>query len=517
LIESPAREKESGSSRCIAPFFLLVACLWFACFSPLCGKAQATGDPDSKAAVGAISSALRARNYAAAEKLCEAATAAHPEDYRYWTLRGMATSGLGNPRLALSYYQHALKLAPAYLPALEGTAQTAFQLGDASATGALLKILAQRPEDATSNAMLAVLEARSRNCEDAVIHFQKAGTAIAARGEALTEYGACLSILDRAREAVAQFADALALDPARSESRYNLSLAQWKADHSQDALKTLAPLLDDTVAHADALALAAEIHEASNETAVAIDLLRKAILADPRSVDAYLQFAMLSYDHASPKVGIDILNAGLTQLPREPKLYLVRGVLLTQLGEFGKATDDFEAANRIDPQLQFLRTAQGIVQSQEHDAPKALASFRAAVKAHPDEAYAHYLLAEALQSEGKPEGSAESREEIHEAARAIQLEPRMIAAHDLLAASYIEQGHVNEAIEHSRAALAIDPNDQQAIYHLILALRKTEDKSEVPALVNKLMEVQKSSQSRAPDKKKFLLYEPLDQASARDK
>lgn len=497
---------DMGRSRIIVLLLLLSSLALSA------ARAQGAGDPGAKAEVGTISSALRSRDFTHAEQLCKTALAAYPNDYRLWTLRGMAAAGLGNLRLALSHYQHALKLAPSYLPALEGTAQSSFQLGDASAKPALVKILALHPDDPTSNAMLGVLDFRARNCDDAVRHFPKAGSAIAGQRQALTEFGICLSLLGRADEAVAPLADALALDPAQAESRYNLALAQQNAHRPEDALNTLEPLLEQAPANVDALALAAEIHESKNETAQAVDLLRKAILADPGNVNAYLQFAMLSYDHASPQVGVDILNAGLTQLPKEPRLYLVRGVLLTQLGEFNRAASDFEAASRIDPQLRFLRTAEGIVQSQQHDAPKAIASFRAAVRAHPEEAYAHYLLAEALQGESKPEGSPEFNEMMQEAKRALQLEPRMIAAHDLLAAVYVELGQPQKAIEHSHAALSIDANDQQAIYHLILAMRKTGERNELPALVKRLMELQRESKSNAPASKKFRLYEVENEA-----
>jgi tetratricopeptide (TPR) repeat protein len=93
----------------------------------------------------------------------------------------------------------------------------------------------------------------------------------------------------------------------------------------------------------------------------------------------------------------------------------------------------------------------------------------------------------------------------------------MVSAHDLLGAVYIEFGHVQEAIEHSRAALAIDPDDQPAIYHLILALRKTEDKNEVPALVKKLMGLQRDSKSKAPASSKFRLYEVQDDRDSKDR
>jgi cytochrome c-type biogenesis protein CcmH/NrfG len=66
------------------------------------------------------------------------------------------------------------------------------------------------------------------------------------------------------------------------------------------------------------------------------------------------------------------------------------------------------------------------------------------------------FLAEALQGESKPEGSPQFKEMVQEAKRALQLEPSMASAHDLLGTVYIEFGHAQEAIEHSRAALAID-------------------------------------------------------------
>jgi hypothetical protein len=44
------------------------------------------------------------------------------------------------------------------------------------------------------------------------------------------------------------------------------------------------------------------------------------------------------------------------------------------------------------------------------------------------------FLAEALQGESKPEGSPQFKEMVQEAKRALQLEPRMASAHDLLGA-----------------------------------------------------------------------------------
>jgi tetratricopeptide (TPR) repeat protein len=461
-----------------------------------------------------ITEALRARNFTQALTLSEAALAKQPNDYRVWSLRGMATAGAGNLPQALSAYQHALKLKPGYLPALEGAAQSEFQMRHDAAIPLLMQILAQRPGDPTSSAMLAVTEYRGRNCADAVIHFHDAAPVISSQPEALTEYGFCLASLKRNEDAVSIFAQALALDPIRNEARYNLALAQFNAQHSEDALTTLQPLIETTPVDSAAGMLAADALESKGDTARAVELLRKAILASPKNADAYLQFATMSFDHASPQVGIDILNAGLTQLPDEPRLYLVRGILQTQMGEFTHAAEDFEKASHIDPQLSFLGVAQGLVKSQQHLSADALAKFRSAVKAHPNEAYAHYLLAEALQEEGQPAGSPVHREELEAAKRAVHLDPSMVAAHDLLSAVYFDNGQTDLAIEQSRASLALDPNDQQAIYHLIVALRKTDQKDQVSALLKRMVELRSNANGGQGAKKLYRLYETTKNAAA---
>src|SRR5580700_2384354 len=421
---APLQRFWCAQPRCTGNLVLL-ACLCVSVLSAWCQSAQDPAAP--------IVAALRAREFSQALSLSQSALAAHPRDYRIWTLRGMATAATGSLPPALAAYQHALQLQPAYLPALEGAAQTEMQLGQ-DAAPLLEKILSQRPDDPPTHALLGLLDYRKHDCSAAVDQFRQAEAVIVHQPEALSDEGACLSALNRNGDAVAAFRDALALDPSNGVARYNLALAQFNAQQATDALTTLGPLMDAPPEHPDALALAAEIHEAQGDTAQAVTLLRAALLAAPRDLDTYLQFATLCFDHASPQVGVDILNAGIGELPREPRLFLVRGILLAQMGQFSRAGDDFDAASRLDPRLQFLGDAQGLVQSQEHNQEQALAHFRAAVRANPKDAYGYYLLAEALAAEGKPEGSPAYTEEISAATTAVRLDPGLVAARDLLSA-----------------------------------------------------------------------------------
>jgi tetratricopeptide (TPR) repeat protein len=262
----------------------------------------------------------------------------------------MAYVGKGEPTAALGAWE----------PAFEGAVQIRFQQGSAEARPLILRILALRPDDPTSHAMLCFLEYRDKDCANAVSDFEKGSQVLPAQPNALGAYGSCLATLSRYDDSVAVFQQALAAMPGSRRFRLNLAVAQRKANHSGDALITLQPLMEASPADGAALLLAADIYESTNDTAHAVELLRKAILVNPKNVDEYQNFAGLSYDHASMQVGIDILDAGLTQLPKEGRLYLVRGVLYAQLGRFSEASADFETANRLDPSLSFTGVAEGL-------------------------------------------------------------------------------------------------------------------------------------------------------------
>ena len=468
-------------------------------------NAQSTSMVSTQETVVRITAALQQHSFDEALAESGGALRVTPQDYRIWTLRAMAYSGLQNQTAALAAFEHALKIEPSYLPALEGAAQLKYQQGSEDAKPFFRRILALRPNDPTTHAMLAVLDYRKKDCPGAVEEFRQAAAAISAQPAALGEYGTCLAMLKRFEEAIPVLEQALSIDPTAQATSYNLALSQWNANRPMEALSTLQPLLAKDLVDSKVLLLAAGLYESTKDTQRAIDLLRKAILANPKDPEAYLQVAYLSYDHGSPKVGIDFLNAGLTQLPAEGRFYLVRGILYCQFGELAKAMADFQTANRLDPKLSFVDVSMGVVESQEHNSAAALAQFRAAAKKHPHDALTQYLFAEALSHEEHPD----EQEEIDAADRALRGDPKLTAAHDLLANIYLHKGFTQLAIHHSEAALAVDPNDQQALFHLVLALRRTDRKGEIPELLKRINDnVHRSQQTyRAPQSGVYQLSE----------
>jgi len=200
-----------------------------------------------------------------------------------------------------------------------------------------------------------------------------------------------------------------------------------------------------------------------------------------------------------------MIDFGLTQVPQAASLYLARGVLYGELSKFDLATADFEHANQLDPHLAFSATAEGVLHSEQRDLKAAVNSFRAEARQHPKAALTEYLLAEALSEQGNAVDSPAYKEEIDAANQALRLDPKLTEAHDLLSTIYLHNRQFKSSIEQARAALQTDPNDQAAVYHLILALRETDEKDQIPSLIKRLGELRRQDQAAAGQKKRYQL------------
>ena len=452
-----------------------------------------------------IVNAIKEGQFDQAIQMCHAAQKSAAADPRIWTLEGIALSHLGHSQQALAAFDHALKLEPRSLPALEGAAELEYKQGDKRAISLLERILAIRPDDPTTHAMLAVMQYKEKDCAGAVENFARAGVVTGNEPLALTQYGVCLTDLNRFEESIPVFEQVVQLQPETPDARYNLALAQWKSNHPADALAALQPLLARGDANADLLSLAAEINDSAGNIPEAVELYRKAIQADPKNVQNYSGFAALSLNHEAFQAGIDMIDFGLIQIPQSAQLYLARGILYGELSKFDLATADFEHANQLDPHLPFSAAAEGVLQTQQRDLGAAVVSFRGEAKRHPNDALPQYLLAEALAEQNNPTESPAYKEELAAAKQALRLNPQLTAAHDLLSTAYLRNRQTSLAIEQSRAALRADPNDQAAVYHLILALRATDQKNEIPSLVKRLAELRRSEQSAASLRKRYQL------------
>ncbi|HEX4486471.1 MAG TPA: tetratricopeptide repeat protein [Terriglobales bacterium] len=457
---------------------------------------------------GSIQEALRAHQFDQALQLIRAALRKTPKDARLLTMEGAVLSQTGKKAEALAAFNQALTVTPNNLAALEGAAQLEYEAKSKRAIPLLNRILAQQPDNLTSHAMLAILSYQEHDCAEAVKHFQASSATIGNQPSALGAYGSCLMRLDRAAEAVPVFQKLATLTPDDPHARYNLAVVQLAAGQGKQSLETLQPLLDAETTDADVLDLASSAYESIGDTPHAVSTLRQAIVASPRKEKYYVDFATLSYNHDSFQVGIDVVDAGLKQLPNAAGLYIARGILYIQLGQYEKGQADFEAARKLDPSQASASVAQGLAQMQASKLDQALKTVDAQLVQHPKDSFLYYLKAEIISRNGAEAGSDAFKAAVTSASRAVQLKPDFTLARNVLGNLYLKSGQVDKAIEQSRETLRYDPSDEVALYHLLQGLRRTKDpKGELPALTKRLAVTREQSKEKEASQGRYKLYE----------
>jgi tetratricopeptide (TPR) repeat protein len=456
---------------------------------------------------GSIDEALRAKDNAQALQLLESALRQSPNNARLWTYRGIALSREGKSKAALSAYRHALKISPNFVAALAGAAEILYQSGGQQAVPLLDRLVRLRPADQTSHAMLGELAYTRDDCKGAVQHFEQSRAVAATQPAALQHYGACLIEEGQTERAVSVFQQLLAADPEGSQARRSLAAAQNIAGHSEEARSTLLPLLEAGNPEVSTLRLAAAVYESNEDTPHAVKLLRDAIARDPGNVPIYVDFANIAFAHESFQAGVDMLNYGLTVQPNAAPLFLARGVLYVQLADYGKAEADFETAQRLDPRQSLSATAMGLVAEDKNqkDPEQALATLRSELATRPKDADLLYLQAALLAKKAPAPGSPEFRLAMRSAQHAVALQPGLLPARNVLATLYMEAGQTELAIRECRQTLTRDPKDQTALYHLVLALRKTDSKSELPDLLKRLARARQEAASEEAERNRYKL------------
>jgi tetratricopeptide (TPR) repeat protein len=491
----------------MSSFFVQLIKAWFVFL--LCAISVFAQNAAPSAPTAPIESALREHDYQQAFQLAQSAVQQSPKNPKLWALQGIALSRLGRQHEALAAYDRALVIAPDYLPALEGAAELEYQAESKRALPLLERVVKIRPDDPTANAMLGVVKYKQRDCASAVEHFHASWQLISSQPAALAQYGTCLMNLDKAEDALPVFQRLLSLQPDDSHARYNLAVVQLAAHSPKEAVETLQPLLGAASPDPEVLDLASSAYEESGDTPKAVNLLRQAIVLDPKNTRYFVDFAALSFAHQSFQVGVDMIDVGLKETPNAAQLFVARGVLLIQLGQYEKAEADFEKASRLDPTQTSGAVAEGLAQMQQSNLDQALTTVRARLKDHPDDAFLHYLEADILFQKGADPGTPQFKDAIAAAFRAEQLRADFVLAYDLLGNLYLKSGEIDKSIAQSRRALGQNPSDQEALYHLIQALRQSgkDSKGELPTLVKRLAVLRQQARQAEASGNRYRLYE----------
>jgi tetratricopeptide (TPR) repeat protein len=457
-----------------------------------------------------IESLIRSHQYDQALTQTKAELHAHPADFKLWTVEGILFSIQGKPDDALVAFDKALHLAPTYPAALRGKVQILYQSQDQRAIPLLQQILRVDPQDEIAREMLGTLEQKAGDCNAAIDAFQPIAEAIKMHADALEAYGDCLMKTDRPKEAVGVFEQLTVLLPQSADARYDLAVVLVESKRGEEALKIIEPLLAANPSDPELLSLASEAYEAKGDTPRAVASLREAIVLNPSNPNYYAAFAALCLAHSSYQVGIDMLDVGFQHIHDDPSLYISRGLLYAQLAQYDKAEADFNAAERLDSAQSLSSYAIDLAEIEKNQGDKALANIRAQLKIHPESPWLHYALARLLDNKESTANPKASEEAIQSAAEAVRLKPDFVEARNLLANMYLHADNYDGVVEQSRLVLKYDPLNESAMYHLILALRrsgKAGQNDEIQDLSKRLTALQQASFHKEIESNRYKLVE----------
>jgi tetratricopeptide (TPR) repeat protein len=457
--------------------------------------------------------ALRERNFPEALRLSEALTSANPNNPQAWTLNGLALLNLGRQQQASKAFHRALAIEPNYTAALEAAAQLEYDSGSPGAEEMLGRLLRLNPRDQTAHAMLGALAYGRKDCTAAIDHFKESAQLIDDQPLALREFGICLLREERPGDAVPIFKRLEQVQPDEWRSTYNLGLVQYLAHDNVNAIETLKPITGGASPSADALNLLSAVYAANQQVPEAVAALQRAIQVAPHDVDNYFDLAALSLVYGPFQVGIDVLNAAVKIVPGSAALYIERGVLYVQVGQYQQADQDFQRANALQPDQNFGTVARGISMMQENRVGQSLEILRSRLKQAPNDPALNYALAEALLRRGVEPGTAEFREARGAAQTAVRNKPDFALAYDALSVLDLSAGFISQAADADRHALQADPENFSAAYHLLLCLRKEGDQDEVRELAKKIAAMS-AERAKAAAGNRFLMAEGAPDAAA---
>ncbi len=460
-----------------------------------------------------IASDLRAGRIDEAKQLLSEALKSSPRDARLWTFNGLALAGSGDQTGALASYQRALEFAPEYFPALEGAAEIEYNQHSQAAIPLLRRIVKLRPDDRTAHDMLATLAFEEGDCEAGNKELSAVGSEDGRQttkndrlvlkqtrdarlphthntdASATREFGACLVRQKRLAEALPVFERLLLAQPGNAAARSDLAVVQFLAGNYQATVATVEPEVENRTADAGTLDLLAQANEMLGATERALALLEGAIVASPSTAQYYADYAYICLAHGKFQTGIATVDAGLKRLPDAAPLYVARGILRSELAQYEQGEEDFRRAAQLDPHVEFGAAGRGLAELQRNDLPQAETTVREQLRARPSDAFLQYLLAEILVRKGASAGTPEFAEAVAAARTAVELKPDFTLARNTLGQLYLQDGKIEPAIEQFQAALLVNPADEKALYHLIVALRRDNQTAEVPALLKRLVAV----------------------------
>lgn len=433
-----------------------------------------------------------------------------PSNPHILNLTGLGLIGNKEPRAAIVYFRKAIKVDPKFVPAMKNLAIDEFDLGHQKTAEQLLqRANVYSPNDPVIHLYLGEIAYQEHRFKSAAANLSKAGRLLHANSNILAalvisdskagQVDEALRLLKdlRAREITPEFQLALASAvtdagypsdalpffaalrseyPRNHDIIYDAALCYIRAKEFGNAIEAIQQWIQQNQETADLDSLLGQAYEAQNQIKSAVDAYRRAIQIAPNHVEYYLEFASLCSDHHDYNAGLKVMEVGLKNNPHSSRLYFEQGALYAMQNNYGQAEKSFEASAKLAPAAQSSYIGLGITFLETGNTEKAIHILHERLAQNPNNPTLLYLLGESLMRSGAAPGGARFAEAQKVLEKSVALNPDFAVSHVALGKIYLSENKLKDAAQQFSDAIRLDPMNNSAYAHLVVAYRRLGDK-----------------------------------------
>lgn len=407
-----------------------------------------------------VGAEIQKGEFSLAEAQLRAALTRHPQDAHAMGMLGVVLDQEKKYSEAEVYYHKALKLDPNSVSILNNLANHDMAVGNLrEAHEVFLRVVARDPHQANANVQLARMSVAAHRGEqalhyvDALPHDLQSNPAVAILRANALFWAHHQQQAQSALDAVARSA------PHDPRITYSVGMTEAGWGNYSKAETWLKHALHDDPGNYDVLYNLGLAALQAGDYSTARQTLNAALARHPHDVDVLFDLGWLDQKTGDPARAAPYLVKAHHLAPKRTDILMLMGQVLENIGFYGDAADAFQQYLKLKPHDDVVRREYGFALARTPEVNKALKILRAYVSAHPQNARGHYEL-------GVAESLHEQDKAVRNLKRAYQLDPKLTAAKEMLAAVVYQQGHIHQAYQIFKSVLDKDPNN----YHILSTL-----------------------------------------------
>jgi tetratricopeptide (TPR) repeat protein len=269
-------------------------------------------------------------------------------------------------------------------------------------------------------------------------------------------YGGALFEKGQLDEAIAQFREALRINPKYSGAKRNIGIVLLKQGKIDESIKVLTEVVnskgDQSKAH-NYLGLA---YAKKGEFDTAIQHYKEAIRLKPDYIEAIANLGIALKEQGQITEAIKEWEKALSLKPDEPDIHYNMGLAMAEQYKYDEAVKHFSAALESKPNWPETLYNLGCAYYEQGKFELTVKYCAEALRLKPDYYNAHYNMGLAFAQQGRYDDAAEHIK------AALELKPDWPEAHNNLGYVYYRQGKLDAAVEQCAEALRLAPEKELA-------------------------------------------------------